>query len=444
MTTDPEVLVDIAASRFGAKRLYRDAGSMATSTVANAVLGMAFWAIAAKLFPPEQLGVMTAVLAVIVAAGVVLASGIGDAYTAVLPAVGPARPRVYRRGQRVFIVLALITGFGCALVTTLSLKEVHNSAGVGILVALGVVVFSALTLQGTTLIALGRARLLPVVTIVVSVLKIALLPIAAITIAWHSVELAFVISAAVVVFALQPVIRRVISTGKELPVTASLPESRAVREFNRLVVQTMTASTLSLGLITITPFLVTLYAGPREGALFALSLPIVQTLDFISAAMGVSLVVHASSAPEQANAMARHIMIRSSALVVVGSVLLIAVVPVVLPLLNPQYGQMAPTAVISVLCLGSVIRVVYTVWSCLQKSRRNLKVPLILNFITAAVLLAIMPALAGAYGALGGAIAVLIPQVILSAGAVVHLIVTRRKWKDEATWVATAESRTTA
>src|ERR1700687_3176172 len=124
MTTGADAAVDTAvgaSSRFGAKRLYRDAGSMASSTMATAGLGMVFWAIAAKIFPPERLGVMTAVLSVIVATSMIVAVGIGDAYVALLPAVGAARPRVFRRGQRVFYALVLITGVGAAIATVVLL-----------------------------------------------------------------------------------------------------------------------------------------------------------------------------------------------------------------------------------------------------------------------------------------------------------------------------------
>src|SRR5713226_3084251 len=94
-------------ARFGAKRLYRDAGSMASSTVVNAVLGTAFWAVAASTIPPERLGVMTAVLSVILATSMILATGVGDAYTALLPAAGIARPRLFRHGQRTFGTMAV-------------------------------------------------------------------------------------------------------------------------------------------------------------------------------------------------------------------------------------------------------------------------------------------------------------------------------------------------
>src|SRR5690349_22266781 len=127
MTAEPEAVVDGPAARFGAQRLYRDAASLASSSVTNAVLGVAFWALAAKLFAPAQLGVMTAVLAVIISVAIVVATGVGDAYTALLPAAGVARLQLYRRGQRVFVVLALVSGFAAAGATVAWLDDVRAS-----------------------------------------------------------------------------------------------------------------------------------------------------------------------------------------------------------------------------------------------------------------------------------------------------------------------------
>jgi O-antigen/teichoic acid export membrane protein len=423
-----------AESRFGAKRLYRDASSIATSSVANAVLGMAFWVFAAKILPPERLGVMTAVLSVIVATGLVVATGIGDAYTALLPAVGPARPIVFRRGQRVFLTLALIAGVAAAIATTTMLAEVRGSVAVGVLVAVGTLVWAAFTLQNSTLSALGRASWLPAANIAASLGKIALVPVFVVTVGWHSVELAFVVSAAVLVLVLQPAILRVVDSGKDLPFENTIPPQRALREFDRLVVRTLTSVALSLGVLTVTPFLVTAFAGPSQGALFALSLSIVQTLDFIGAALGVSLVVHASSEPEQAAKMARDILIKTAALAALGAVLITAVAPVALRLLNQQYGDMGATTVIAVLSAGSVVRTVYIVWAALQRSRRQMGWLLAMNLITCALLLAVIPTLADRHGALGGAFALLVAQSVLSLGAGAHFIASRHRRKDTTAW----------
>lgn len=428
-------------SRFGANRLYRDAGSMATSSVANAILGMVFWALAARILPPERLGVMTAVLSVIVATGIVVATGVGDAYTALLPAAGDARRLVYRRGQRVFVGLALVSGVGAAIATTTLLAEVRGSVAVGVLVAVGTLVWAVFTLQNSTLTALGRASWLPVANIATSAGKILLLPLLVSILAWHSVEVAFVASAAVGVLVLRPAILRVIDSGKDLPARNTMPTQRALREFDRLVVRTLASVALSLGVLTVTPFLVTAFAGPSEGALFALSLSIVQTLDFVGAALGVSLVVHASSTPEHAASMARSILIKTAVLATVGAVLITATAPVALRLLNKEYGEMGATAVIAVLSAGCVARTVYIVWAALQRARRQMAWLLVMNLTTCVLLLAVIPVLSDRHGALGGAFALLVAQSVLSLGAAGHFVITHRRRKDITAWPNTFGQR---
>lgn len=426
MTAVPEAPTEAPAPRFGARRVHRDAAAMALSSVANAGLGVAFWAFAAKFVSPVQLGVMTAVLAVILSVGNVIAVGVGDAYTALLPAVGSARPRVYRHGQRLFVMLVVAAGLLGALGTTLLLQEVRGSFAVGILVAVGIAIWATFTLQNATMMAVGRAAWVPAANIGLGLAKIVLLVTLSLVVGWHSVELAVVIPTALIVVFMQPVLARIIATGRDLPAIATVSVDHAATEFRRVVVRTIALSALGIGVVTLTPFLVTVFGGPSSGALFALSFSIVCTFDYIAAAMAVSLVVHASSAPEQANAMARSILVRSAALTIVGTAGVIAVVPIALQTLNPEYGHGETLAVIAVLCAATVCRIGYIVWAALQQARRNLRMPLIFNSVAAVLMLVVMPSLCAEYGAVGGALAVLIHQVVLSACAGAHFLFTHR------------------
>lgn len=415
----------VVASRFGGKRLYRDAASLASSSMVNAVLGMVFWAVAAALLPPERLGVMTAVLAAITAPAIVVASGVGDAYTSLLPAVGLSRMAVYRRGQRVFMVLSVASGVVAGICTITMIHDVRGSIGVAVLVAVGTVFWSAFTLQNNTLTSIGRARWLPAASGVVSVGKLILLPLFALSLSWHSVELATIVSAAIVVVVLRPAIKRIIEKSKDLPTDSTMSEGEALSAFNKFVLRTLTSVALSLGILTLTPFMVTAYAGPSQGALFALSMSIVQTLDFIGSAMGVSLVVHASNKPAEAEVMARNILKKAVILATAGAIVISVAAPMGLEFLDPKYGHLGGAHVIALLCIGSVIRTFYMVWAALQRSRRNMKALLILNFVTGGILLGTLPSFCERWGAIGGAYSLLLAQVMLSGGAVVHFFATR-------------------
>jgi O-antigen/teichoic acid export membrane protein len=419
---DADVAADGLAPRFGSRRVHRDAGAAAIAAVVNAVVGAAFWAFAARFIPPQELGVMTAVLAVIVAVASVLATGVGDAYTALLPAVGRARPHIYRRGQHIFFgLVAAAAGIGAVGTVTL-LEEVRGSVAVGLLVAAGIVAVATFNLQMSTMMSIGRARWAPAANIALGLGKIVLLPLLALVLSWHSVELAVVLTTAALAMILRPIIKRIIVTGDGLPGTATISPTRAPAEFNRVVVRTAGLSALGLGVITLTPFLVTMFASPRQGALFALVFSIVSTFDFIAASMAVSLVVHASSAPRETAAMARGVLIRAGLLTTVGVAALIVAMPVALRVLNPEYGRMNALGVVALLCTATITRVAYIVWAAVQQSRRDLHLPFSFNAVGAIVMLAAMPVLCESYGAVGGALAVLIHQVFLTGAACVHVL----------------------
>lgn len=414
------------ATRFGVRRVHRDAGAAAVASVANAVLGAAFWAFAARFIPPHELGVMTAVLAVIVATASVMATGVGDAYTALLPAVGTSRPRVYRRGQRVFFTLVVLAAVAAAAATTALLDGVKGSASVTVLVAVGVVAVATFNLQTSTIMAIGRASWVPAANVVLGLGKMAVLPFTAFVVGWHSVELAVVIATLALAIFLRQRINRIITEGDQLCQTATISEDEAPREFDRMVLQTTTLSALGLGVVTLTPFLVTMFAGPRQGALFALTFSVVATLGYIAAAMAVSLVVHASSAPEHAWSMARSLLLRAVIVTVIGTSALVLAFPAVLRIVNPEYADMNVLGVVAALCAATAVRVAYIVWAALQQSRRKLRMPILFNAISAAVMLAVMPGVCGAYGAAGGALAVLIHQMFLTGAAAIHVLTTTR------------------
>ncbi|ANW65681.1 hypothetical protein BCA37_20830 [Mycobacterium sp. djl-10] len=420
MTAKTAISARGATPRFGIGRVHRDAGWVAVSSLATAALGAAFWAFAARYIAPQQLGVMTAVLAVIASLGSVVAAGVGDAYTALLPAVGSARVRVYRRGQRVFLALALVVSTLGAAATITVLNEVRGSIGVAVLVVIGTTVWATGALQNSTMIALGRARWAPTVNASLGLAKILLLSVAVTVIGWHSVELAAVAATALFAVVLQPVLRRIVIAGDELPRAASIATDVATREFDRLVIRTVALSTVGLGVLMLAPFLVTVFAGPGQGALFALCFSIVSMIDFVGASMAVSLVVHASSSPDDTAAMARTILLRAAVLTTLGTLTLVGVAPYALHLLNPEYQRADVRAVIAVLCLATMLRVAYLVWAAVQQSRRKLLLPLVFSTVSAGLMLALMPVFCGAWGALGGAVALLVHQVSLTAAAAVH------------------------
>jgi O-antigen/teichoic acid export membrane protein len=369
---------------------------------------------------------MTAVLAAITAPAIAVATMVGDAYAAFIPAVGAARPAIFRRGQRIFLVASTFGGLVGAIATIVGIVEVRGSIAIFVLVVVGTVLTCASMLQITILASVGRASWLLAVTTVTNLLKVGMLCAFALTFQWHSLELASVISAGAVALSLMPAIHRIIYKSASLPEHGVIATDTALHEFNRFIPRSLLSTILGYAIFYFTPFLVTAFSNPKQGALFALALPVAQTVDMISAAMGTSLVVHGATQPAEAGRMARSALKRALPIAMAAAVSLSVLAPVLLHFLNSEYRALGAVPVMAMLCAASVVRVPFSIWAALQRSRRNLRPSLIVTFFAAVVVSTSVPLLSHVYGARGGALGLLAAYVVLLCGAAIHIFYRRR------------------
>ncbi|PBC37869.1 hypothetical protein CJ178_27975 [Rhodococcus sp. ACPA4] len=399
-------------------RIYSDAASMASAQVINAALGMGFWAIAALILPPAQLGVMTALLALVTAPAMVIGTGVGDVFNSMMPAAGPELPSVFRRGLRVFYLLSVPAGIIAAGAAVVFISEVRFSIPVAAMVFAGVIVWGLFVLQNSTLTSLDEARRQPLVNGAVSLGRIAVLLLLVWLANWQPIVMATVLVGGVAVVAMRVFIGRIVSERTASARQGTWTAEAAATEVVRMCKQAVPTQAMGIGVILLMPFLVTAYAGPVQGAVFSLSMSIAQTLEFVGSAMGTSLVVHASKNPREGSKMALVLFVRVSVLVAVGGILLSLAAPVIFGILNPEYLDLNAELVVVLLALGSLLRTMFVVWSALQRARREIGPLVVINGLFAAVVMAILPFACHLWGAVGAALTVGIAQAAASIAAV--------------------------
>jgi O-antigen/teichoic acid export membrane protein len=404
----------------------------------TALVGVGFWAVAARNLAPSELGVQTALLSAIVAPAIVVASGVGDAFTSLLPRSGGARLALVRRGYLLILLSATAVGIVSAVVSVTVLEQVRGSYVVAGVVAAGTVVWALFAVQDSALTSMGRARWLPVENGIVSIAKVTLLPVLAVLAVGVPIVTATLIPAGVAVVVILPKVLRLARRGDlEVRRTRADAETNqaAFRQLRALVWRTTLSVALTLGALTFLPFVVTAVSGPTQGAVFALCLSITQSLDFVGAAFGVSLVVHASTPGADSVRLARIVFLRAVSIVGAGALVLVVASPLVLRVMNPAYLELRGVAVIVILAASSVLRTVFVTWSALQRSRRAMRPILILNSVGAITLYATVPVLSGRWGAIGAALSLAGAQTVLSLGAALHLAWNRnspvRRWQLE-------------
>ncbi|MGH8891126.1 MAG: lipopolysaccharide biosynthesis protein [Acidothermaceae bacterium] len=425
-------------------RLYRDATSLASSSMLTALLGVGFWIVAARLLPPSKLGVQTALLSAITAPAIVIASGVGDAFTAVLPAAPGLRASVLRRGYSIVLALSVTAGLIAAIVSVSVLHQVRGSVAVAVVVLGGTVVWAFFTVQDPALTSMGRAHWLPFENGAVSTLKVAIFPALAAVALGLPMLVATIVPAAAAVAVLLPRLRAMARSADDsvpaIDYPTHLDRQVVTRQFDALTLRTTSSVALTLGSLTFLPFVVTVVSGPVQGAVFALCLSVNQSLDFVGSALGVSLVVHASAPGADGARMARQVLRRAASIVGVGAIALVAASPLVLRIMNPTYLELHGIEVIAILCAGSLLRTGFVTWSALQRARRQLSPVLILNAAGALTLYATLPLLCDKWGAVGAALSLASAQTVLSIGACLHVLSGVRRARTTNSAVSTADA----
>ncbi|MEV6597204.1 hypothetical protein AB0M36_10120 [Actinoplanes sp. NPDC051346] len=420
-----ETVTATTETKTGNRRVYGDAVALAGSSSLTAGLGILFWLLAARAVDPSSMGIQTALLSAITAPAIVIGTGVGDAFVSLLPRAGASRRKILRAGYRQLGLTAAAIGLVSGLASVTFLPGLRGSVTTVLLVLAGTTLWSFFVVQDCALTAMGRARWLPIENGLVSVCKIGFLPLLALSTAFGPVVVtATLLPALLAVLVMTPRVFRLAAAGDD-----ARPAPELAAEAKSLAWRLMTAGAMTIGAMTLLPFVVTIVAGPAEGAIFALCLTVVQGLDFVSAALGVSLVVHQAGLDDTPfPRLARAILLRTALLVAAGAVVLSLIAPHALPLLGDTYAGMNGVEIIVILSGAAVPRTLFIIWAALQRARRTVRPLLRVNAMTVIVLYVSVGLLASRFGGVGAAGGLLIAQVWMSSCAALHLVWTHRRW----------------
>lgn len=405
--------------------------------------GFLFWVLAARLIPPRELGVETAVYSLITAAAAIAASGVGNALLVMLPRPEWSPRALLRLGVCTAVGIAVVTGLTAGILATTVLDTGQPPWLTVLAVGLAVVAWALFVVKDPVLTAVGQARLTLLVNGPVNLIKLALLP--AFVFAGFSVANPFLFAAVApalvaVLLVYGLLIPKLFSrfgdragsaADPAVPTPAVAPDASANRRsFFAFVLRDGTANGLYLGVLLVLPFLVTALAGAEQGALFALCFQISLVLDLVGIGVGAALATHTATShagppgtgTDAGSGVAVKIWLRVLAVVSLGAVALVAVAPLLLGALGDFYRAGSGVAIIALLGAGSVLRTSFEIWGATLRARQKTSVVLLCNTVFAALLLPLVIVLAGAFGAVGAAAALLLVTVGLSVAGLVGLL----------------------
>jgi O-antigen/teichoic acid export membrane protein len=180
----------------------RDGLALVLSNGLTSAVGLAYWVLAARLFPPAAVGVNSVAISTMMLLGGVAQLNMTYALLRFVPVAGRVARRLVVGGYLVGGGAAALAGAVFALGADLWAEELVDAAGHLPLIVFFVVatpLWSIFVIQDFVLTGMRRAALVPAENLVFSILKIALLIVATVVAVPGGIALSWAVSVAVIV-----------------------------------------------------------------------------------------------------------------------------------------------------------------------------------------------------------------------------------------------------
>lgn len=366
----------------GLSRLEGNALALMVATVMTAVLGLAFWAVAARTFTTAVVGSSSAMLSAASLLSAISLMNLQTVFQRYLPVAGTHTRRIVLTAYLVVVLvgIAVSTVFVASPFGSTVLIAADHA---GLLLVALVAFMTVFTLQDGVLVGLRVTKWVPVENTLFAAAKVALLPVfgaslLGIVFAW-GIPLVIAI-AAVSTFLFGHVIPRHIAAADG---GHGLPHSRdflahAAGEY----VVGMATFVMPLAL----PLLVVYYLGPEANAYFYVSWIINSTLNLLVVNVTTSLLVEAVHRPEAAHALVRRAATLAWGVAILGSLTIIVFAPLMLAVMGPEYVENGVT-VSRVLAIAVPFNVVNLLFAAVCRIERRIRWLMLLQSVNAVLII---------------------------------------------------------
>lgn len=412
----------------------RSAYSLVANTAATGILGVAFWIVAARVFPPEVVGRDAALIVTMMTISTICQVNLPNLFVRFLPERSDAG-RVILAGFAANSGLALALGIGAmAIMPRVSDELTLLSFGswVGWLWVASLALWGVFALQDAALTALRHAPWVAGKNTLFGVLKLLCLPLFLVAGAETGVFLAWVVP---MILMLLPVNALIFGRAVTRHVPAEDDGARAVLrspEVRRYLVLDYGAATFIQGLYTVLPLLVLGLLGSTTNAYFWIPFSLITAVDMMSLSIATSMTVEGAFAKNRLAELARTAIRRFAVVVVGASAALAAGAPLILLPFGGDYVE-AGTSALRVLAIGVVCHGIIELYVGLARVRRN-GVGLIAVAAGRCVLaLTLCTVLGMRYGMMGVAWGWALMSIVLALAVLPSIISTLRSALDEGT-----------
>jgi O-antigen/teichoic acid export membrane protein len=388
----------------------------------TSVLGFAYWIVAARLYPPEYLGLGNATIALMqLLAGIAGQPSIANALTRFIPRAGDGAVRLAAMayGTAAVVGVAVSGLYIAATHLPLGIPELLGSGwALAAILAVSVTTWCVFSLQDAVLTGIRQAVWLPVENGIYGIAKIGLL------VALASVSLEYGIVASWIVPAIVIVVPvNLFIFGVLLPRHARVSRADPVspRSIARFVGGDYLGSVFALATVDLLPLLVVARLGALDTGFFTIPFLIIYSLELVTVNLGVALTVEGAMDRSRLRHQVAVVVRRMCVLVLPAVAVLLAVPELVLSLFGESYADNS-TTLLRLLALGVVAKSVTTLYFSLARVERKVSRIATIEAVRLVLLLGSAWWLMGKFGLAGIGIAYLATQFVVAAALVPAIV----------------------
>jgi O-antigen/teichoic acid export membrane protein len=408
--------------------LLRSAYSLAVNSILTAGLGLAFWIVAARLYPSESVGRDSALIAAMMQISAIAQLNFANALVRFMPGNADAG-RLLLASYALTALAAVLLGTGFVLTAPHVSQEFAFLTGEPLTAAAyvaAIVLWGIFALQDAALTATRQAPWVPLENGVYGVLKLVALPILFAVGSAHGPLIAWVVPMCVLLVPVNWLLfRRVLVLHRLTLGATSASERFRGRRLARFLALDYASTVFIQTSLTVLPLIVVGIVGSRANAHFYVAFTFAIAIDSMFFGVATSLVAEGARAPERLPALVR-LLVRRIALVALPAVLVLFVAaPVVLLPFGEEYVRES-TPLLRILLCATLVRSALVLTAAIWRVQGFAgRIAMLDGAMLTGVLAAGIP-LAHAAGVTGVAVAWLGSTVVVAAGVLPLLVRTFR------------------
>ncbi len=391
--------------------LYRNANALAFSSAASSLLGLIYWAIAARLYETEMVGIAGAMLAAMMFLANIASLNLVTAVQRFLPTAGGQAPRMVLGMYGLVMVtssLALAVFLLGANYWAPALHAVQAQDAIKWLFAIATVAWCIFTLQDAVLTGLRQAIWVPVENILFNLVKIGLLVWFAMSLPESGILLSWTIGVLLTILPVNWLIFK-----KLMPAASTPGDPIRPRQIAHFAGLDYVGSWFAYAAIDMTPMLVVIWLGAEANAYYFLSWSIIYALYLINLNIGSSLMVEGAREPENLAGLAKRALVQNLLLVTPAVIILLMAAPYVLWLFGPDYVENAQ-GLVRVLALSALPQIVVAIYLSIIRVQRKMGAVVLVEGALALMVFGSAVLMMEEFGLIGMGYAWLAAQTILA------------------------------